>query len=157
MYSMMSMWRGSELVRFVYSFCWDSIYPILIDIVFRSIHWRETNSIQSTGATDRTAQHLAERTEVHQLWTVGHWDPIRGETVSVKIIQNHAKSGCDSQPFPSKTLEMTTGRMLSCSKNAPTVWNSARSWVRTLQNRVFEMFDYGPRCLDLDVWCIDYM
>lgn len=47
--------------------------------MFRYIHWRESNFIQSTGATDRTAQHLAERTEVHQLWTVGHWDPYRRE------------------------------------------------------------------------------
>ena len=35
---------------------------------------------------------------------------------------------------------MTTGRMLSCSKNAPTVWNSARSWVRTLPQSLWDVW-----------------
>ena len=148
---------------------WDLCTHFLLrfnisDIVFRYIHWRESNFIQSTGATDRTAQHLAERTEVHQLWTVGHWDPYRREkhtefTNNVShpwrncFCENHAKLQkvvVTFNPFPAK----------------PWKWRQEECWAAAKMRRQFgilqgvesgrkpteslEVFDY-QRCLDLDV------
>ena len=103
--------------------------------MFRYIHWRESNFIQSTGATDRTAQHLAERTEVHQLWTVGHWDPYRREkhtefTDNLShpwrdcFCENHAKLQkvvVTLDPFPAK----------------PWKWRQEECWAAAKMRRQF--------------------
>lgn len=166
---MISMWRGDGQLT-----CEICVLILLrfniSDIVFRYIHWRESNFIlfRQERLTE-LRNTLQNEQRCISFEPFGHWDPYRREkhtefTDNVShpwrdcFCENHAKLQkvvVTLNPFPAKPWKWRQEECWAAAKMRRQFGILQGVESGRFKTESFEVFDYGPRWLDLDVWCID--
>ena len=148
-------------MRFVYSFCWDSIYPVLCSGI--SIGGRLTSSNRQERLTElRNTLQNEQRcisfepldieilTDVKSIPSSLTTYPIRGETVSVKIMLS-CKKWLWLSTLSQRNLGNDHRKNAELQQKCADSLEFCKELSQDASTESFEMFDY-ERCLDLDVW-----
>lgn len=148
-------------MRFVYSFCWDLIYPVLCSGI--SIGGRVTSSNRQERLTElRNTLQNEQRcisfepldieilTDVKSIPSSLTTYPIRGETVSVKIMLS-CKKWLWLSTLSQRNLGNDHRKNAELQQKCADSLEFCKELSQDASTESFEMFDY-QRCLDLDVW-----